>query len=50
MKDKVCRCKEEGCCSYAGNKTTHQKVLQYMKIIYIEKDNRMKKMMKTILD
>ena len=26
MKDKVCRCKEEeGCCSYAGNKTTHQK-------------------------
>lgn len=28
MKDKVCRCKEEeeeGCCSCADNKTTHQK-------------------------
>jgi hypothetical protein len=25
MKDKLCRYKEEGCCSYAGNKTTHQK-------------------------
>jgi hypothetical protein len=27
-----------------------KKVLQYMKIIYIEIDGRMKKMMKTILD
>jgi len=25
MKDKLCRYREEGCCSYAGNKTTHQK-------------------------